>query len=639
VIDKVFAGRYRITEKIGIGGMAEVYKATDETLGRTVAVKVMLPQYASDETFAVRFKQEAQAAANLQSPYIVNIYDWGFEQTSQTYYIVMEYIRGTDLKTAITQRGAINQRKVAEIGAQVSAALGVAHSYDIIHRDIKPQNIMVQPDGNAKVMDFGIARANSANLTQTGSVLGTAYYVSPEQAQGKELSPATDIYSLGVVLYEAVTGRVPFDGSDAVSIAVKQVNEMPTPPRAFDNTIDESLEAIILKAMRKNPSERYRTADEMRMALSDYLQGKPLSSARQEARTQVITTPAVVPPAAATAVMPELGGNATHMRAGGSGSSGSRGHSSSQRSNAPLIVTLVALLVVLFAAIAVYFIYCSNDEARVEVPQVVQTTEDEAKRLIQAEQLDVGEITHENSETVAAGLVVSQNPTAGSRVAVGTKVNLVISIGSGNIEVPNVVGMTPAEAELALSNLSLQFEAGESKSDANIESGKIIATTPPVGSKVAAGTKIVCIISSGPESAQIPNVIGFWKTDAENTLVAAGFVVVYDEDIFSGQDAGRVANQSQVGAGTPGQTVTLALSKGLEPTPTPTVSVPNIVGMTLDTASNALASRGLILDYSGDVTGMTITSQTPAAGESVDEGTAVTAIFSAGDPPEPPEQD
>lgn len=190
VIGRVFNERYKITERIGIGGMAEVYKAQDQVLGRTVAVKVMLPQYAADPEFTARFKQEAASAANLQSPYIVNVYDWG--QDGGTYFIVMEYVRGTDLKTAVQQRGAINQRKVAEIGSQVCQALSVAHGQDIMHRDIKPQNIMVQPDGNVKVMDFGIARAKNSVKAKTSSVLGTAHYISPEQAQGKELDGASD---------------------------------------------------------------------------------------------------------------------------------------------------------------------------------------------------------------------------------------------------------------------------------------------------------------------------------------------------------------------------------------------------------------------------------------------------------------
>ncbi len=275
MIGRVFNNRYQITERIGIGGMAEVYRAQDNVLGRLVAVKVMLPQYAADPNFTQRFKQEAAAAANLQSPYIVNVYDWG--QDDGTYYIVMEFVRGTDLKTAIIERGAINQRKVAEIGSQVCQALSVAHGLDIIHRDIKPQNIMVQPDGNVKVMDFGIARAKNSVMTQTSSVLGTAHYISPEQAQGKELTAASDIYSLGIVLYEAGHGQLPFDGPDAVSVAMKQVNDLPVPPREINPDIDPALEAIIMRAMAKNPAERFATAKDMRLALNDYLAGRPVN--------------------------------------------------------------------------------------------------------------------------------------------------------------------------------------------------------------------------------------------------------------------------------------------------------------------------------------------------------------------------
>ena len=269
---RVLGGRYTVQDKIGAGGMATVFRGLDNVLGRTVAIKTMLPQYASDPSFAARFKQEAQAAAALQSPYIVSVYDWG--KDGETYYIVMEYLRGTDLKSGIRKHGALDCRKVAQIGSQIAQALSVAHKHDIIHRDIKPQNIMVQPDGNIKVMDFGIARAKNSHLTQDNNVLGTAHYVSPEQTQGKELGPTSDIYSLGIVMYEAATGQVPFQGDDAISVALKQVQEQPVPPSQINPNVDAQLEGIILRCMQKNPQDRFQTADELARVLRDYLAGR-----------------------------------------------------------------------------------------------------------------------------------------------------------------------------------------------------------------------------------------------------------------------------------------------------------------------------------------------------------------------------
>ena len=269
---KVLGGRYTVQDRIGTGGMAIVYRGLDEVLGRTVAIKTMLPQYATDPSFAARFKQEAQAAAALNSSYIVQVYDWG--KDGDTYYIVMEYLRGTDLKSGIRKHGALDCKKVAQIGSQIAQALSVAHRHEIIHRDIKPQNIMVLRDGNVKVMDFGIARAKNSHLTTDNSVLGTAHYVSPEQTQGKELGPTTDIYSLGIVMYEAATGKVPFEGDDAISVALKQVNEQPMPPSQINPNVDPSLESIILKCMQKDPAARFQTADELYHVLRDYMAGR-----------------------------------------------------------------------------------------------------------------------------------------------------------------------------------------------------------------------------------------------------------------------------------------------------------------------------------------------------------------------------
>ena len=283
---RVLGGRYLLKDKVGNGGMASVYRAQDQVLDRTVAVKIMLPQYAGDATFAARFKQEAQAAAGLQSPYIVGVYDWG--KDGDTYYIVMEYLRGTDLKSGVRSHGALDPKKVAQIGSQICGALSVAHKHEIIHRDIKPQNIMVLPDGNIKVMDFGIARAKNSHLTQDNNVLGTAHYVSPEQTRGQELGATSDIYSLGVVMYECATGRVPFDGDDAISVALKQVNELPIPPSQVNPGVDPALERIILKCMEKDPANRFQTADELRQVLNAYATGRAVDVAEP---TRVIAAP------------------------------------------------------------------------------------------------------------------------------------------------------------------------------------------------------------------------------------------------------------------------------------------------------------------------------------------------------------
>ena len=447
---RVFNNRYQITERIGIGGMAEVYRAQDNVLGRLVAVKVMLPQYAADPNFTQRFRQEAAAAANLQSPYIVNVYDWG--QDDGTYYIVMEFVRGSDLKTAIVQRGAINQRKVAEIGSQVCQALSVAHNQDIIHRDIKPQNIMVQPDGNVKVMDFGIARAKNSVMTQTSSVLGTAHYISPEQAQGKDLTAASDIYSLGIVLYEATTGQLPFDGPDAVSVALKQVNDLPVPPREINPDIDPGLEAIIMKAMAKNPAERFATANDMRLVLNDYLAGRPvaLGNGFTSAETVVMGGIAGAGMGAAladgTQVMPSgavkpVTTNPTSYRTGGSG------FNDDKKRNTKRTALIVAAVVVALAVVGVVVFSLMNaSQSGSPVPSVVGKTQDEATQILQDAGFEVGTISSAYDESVATGLVISQDPPADSKRPEGTKVNLVFSQGTKMVSVPDLTNMTSDQA-------------------------------------------------------------------------------------------------------------------------------------------------------------------------------------------------
>lgn len=544
---RLLSNRYRITERIGLGGMAEVYRAQDSVLGRSVAVKVMLPQYANDPTFTARFRQEAAAAANLQSPYIVNVYDLG--QDGETNFMVMEFVRGTDLKNAINQRGAINQRKVAEIGSQVCQALSVAHGMDIIHRDIKPQNIMIQPDGNVKVMDFGIARAKNSTLAKTSAVLGTAHYISPEQAQGKELTPASDIYSLGVVLYESATGKLPFDGPDSVSVAMKQVQENPQPPRVVNPEISPDLEAIILKAMAKKPEERFATALDMRRALNDYLAGKPISStAMANTKTEVIGS---IPSGYAqqrgataghTAVMPPLAGGSPHS------SAQPRRYDSyqsvPQKRKTPAIVAgiIVALLVIAAAVFA--FMHFSPQSGDIEVPNVTKTMLPDAMKQIEDAGLVVGTIQYRVEEGVDEGTVLDQNPKAGAKVARKSKVSLVVAQGKNQIVVPNLENMSLNDAKKALRDLGLQASIGDPTFSDTIPKGKVAGQDPNAGTPVAKGATVTLMLSAGIKSSNVPNVVGMTEAEARVTLENAGFSVEVEKINSSKGKLGSVVKQT-----------------------------------------------------------------------------------------------
>ena len=544
------SNRYLIGERVGIGGMAEVYQGQDDVLGRTVAVKVMLPQYAEDATFVARFKQEAASAANLQSPYIVNVYDWG--QDADTSFIVMEFVRGSDLKTAIQQRGPINQRKVAEIGSQVCQALSVAHGLDIIHRDIKPQNIMIQPDGNVKVMDFGIARAKNSVKSKTSAVLGTAHYISPEQAQGKELSPASDIYSLGVVLYEAATGQLPFDGPDAVSVALKQVQEQPVPPREVNPNIDPGLEAIIMKAMSKNPNERFATARDMRHALNDFLAGRPVKVAGfSGAQTVAIADPIPdvepIPPfqTGRTAVItsqPGMSGNVY-----GTGSVYQVYEDDTQRRGKGPFVAIGVIVVLAIAAALAFVVFgggFSFDTGEIEVPDVKGQTLDEARALIEEKDLAVGAVDYVYSDSVEDGHIVNQTPAAASKQAKGTKINLSVSQGTEMVAVPDLSNMTADQARNALSKVGLKYEAGAAEHSDTVKESHVLRQSPGAGEKVAKGSTVTYVLSAGEDTTAVPNVVGQGEGAAQSALTNAGFTVTVDYQSSADVAEGLVISQS-----------------------------------------------------------------------------------------------
>ncbi len=605
-----------MTEKIGTGGMADVYKAVDETLGRTVAVKVMHARYASDPAFASRFRQEAQAAANLQSPNIVNMYDWGAD--GDTYYIVMEYVRGTDLKSIILDKGALPSKKVADIGAQVASALSVAHGYDIIHRDIKPHNIMVQPDGSVKVMDFGIARAGNSTMTQTGSVLGTAHYVSPEQAQGKELTGASDLYSLGVVLYECVTGTLPFDADTPVAVALKQVNEQPLPPSARNSQIDPGLEAIIVKAMQKRAPDRYSSPDEMRQDLRRVVAGEPVHAASAAAGAMVAGGAAAAAAARmdATSVLPSVG-------TAGSDGYGQQSARSPVAKKRPVWPWILAVALLAMAGLGVAWGMGAFGPKSAAIPDVTGKTRAEAQTLLTQAGFVVGAVTDDFSDAVPAGSVVSQQPAANSSAKKGTSVALTLSRGPNLSSVPTVTGMTESEAFKALETAGFSPQALPSEFNKDVTSGTVFKQTPAGGTQAAKGSVVSYVVSRGTELIQVPDVTGKSQSSATSTLQKAGFKVSTRESTSDKVDKGSVMSQNPPSGVSvaKGSTVSITVASGPA-----TALVPAVIGKTEAEARSALTGAGFkvtVVVAAGSNT-LAVTSQDPIAGKRADIGSTVT---------------
>lgn len=591
---RVLGGRYTVQDKIGTGGMATVYRGVDEVLGRTVAIKTMLPQYAADESFAARFKQEAQAAAALQSPYIVSVYDWG--KDGDTYYIVMEYLRGIDLKSGIRRHGALDPQKVAQIGSQIAQALSIAHKHDIIHRDIKPQNIMVQQDGNIKVMDFGIARAKNSHITTDNSVLGTAHYVSPEQTQGKDLGPTTDIYSLGIVMYEASTGRVPFDGDDAISVALKQVNEQPLPPSQINPAVDPSLEGIILKCMQKNPADRFQTADELGRVLRDYLAGRirEVNAATAGLNLTATQVAPVVDTRTATGTLPAVSrvdttnGGSRPLTATEHAQMEARRKERSRRRKTifGVLVALIALGAVAYAAMQMY----AAGNATRAVPNLLNYTQEEALLAIdETDFFERGNVREEYSTTVERGKVMDQDPDPQRQMARGTQINIWVSKGpepAKSTTVPDLRGMTPDEAEAKLEEYNLVGKAGESVYDSEVEVNHVVKQSPTANSTAKEGDVVTYQLSKGIENVQVPTVVGLDYYTAESTLTEAGFSVDVEYDSSDEYEEGYVSRQSTTGMADKGSSVTITVSTGPK-----TAEIPWVEGYTED------AARSLLEDY------------------------------------------
>ncbi len=563
---RVFNARYELHRRIARGGMADVFLARDSLLDRPVAVKVLFPEFATDPTFVQRFRREAQAAANLSHPNIVSVYDWGEE--GGTYFIVMEYVEGRSLAQLIRDEGRIEPDRAADITADVAAALGFAHRNGVVHRDVKPGNVIISPNGQVKVADFGIARAVSTqeNLTQAGTVMGTATYFSPEQARGEAVDPRSDVYSLGVVLYEMLTGRPPFTGDSPVAVAYKHVQETPQPPRARNPRIPGALEAIVLQAMAKETAERYASAEDLRSDLRRFRQGSPVSAATAAvAPVALDQTRAVAPPVAdpgATRAMPAaaVGAGATQVLRR---EEERYLEEPPRRSNNTFIIVLLALLALLAGLL---FLFASNlglggGDGEVAVPDVVGETQARARTILEEAGLSVDVRSEENPD-VPADEVIAQDPPPRSVANEGDTVTITVSSGAAPVAVPGVVGLRELEADGRLDAAGLVGDFRPEESD-DVAAGLVISQSPDQGVMVPPGSTVVVMVSSGPATVSVPPVVNLSQADATNLLSRAGFRTEVRQQNADAPAGTVIATDPGPGAQAPeGSTVVIVVSTG-----------------------------------------------------------------------------
>jgi serine/threonine-protein kinase len=538
--------------------MAKVFLGTDNVLGRTVAIKVLAPQFAEDDGFVQRFRREAQAAARIGHPHIVSVFDTGSDDG--VHYIVMEYVEGRTLADFLSGGGRIMPDRAIDIAGDVLTALEAAHEQDVIHRDIKPGNIMLSPGGEVKVTDFGIARVTTTadTVAQTAAILGTASYLSPEQAQGQPVDGRSDIYSLGCVLYEMVTGRPPFLGDSPVAVASKHVLEQPLPPSTLNSDVTPELDAVILRSLAKNPSNRYHSAEEMRADLERVKHGLPVEAALLAAgTTQVIDRPQpqttqVLPP-------PE------RERKG--------------RAWVPIAVTLVliGLLGLLLWFLATTFLADENGQSGVEVvavPDVVGLSRSDAEQELQDADLVpvIERRVPPQDDTQEPGTVVSQDPEADTEVDRGSIVNLTIVAQPNTVVIPNLLGSTLEEAQAALLDLGLEPAGPQEEASDTVDDGLVTRTDPAVGEQVEEGTPVTIFVSSGPDQVTVPLVTCLPFGRAQTLLQDAGLNPVVSQDsvaINTQCPHGNKVAQQDPPSGTvvdPGTDVTLF--PGFEPEPT-----------------------------------------------------------------------
>lgn len=554
-------GRYELGELLGRGGMAEVRKGVDTRLGRTVAVKRLRTDLASDATFQARFRREAQSSASLNHPAIVSVYDTGEEWSDPDGvaqpYIVMEYVAGRTLREVLREGRKILPERALEMTSGVLAALDYSHRAGIIHRDIKPANVMLTPSGDVKVMDFGIARAvsdASSTMTQTAAVVGTAQYLSPEQARGETVDSRSDVYSTGCLLYELLTGRPPFVGESPVAVAYQHVREPVTPPSELEPDLSPEIDAIVLKALAKRVEDRYQSAAAMRQDIERHLAGHA-----------VFVAPTPQPPATSQTAV------ATPVTAAVADETATRAPIADNRRERNGLVALILGLVILLAVAAVFVLprLFEGADDQVRVPNLIGMTEQEARTAIGELELRVGRVDYEASTDAPADEVIRQDPNA-VYVDPGTTVNLVVSTGAPMVEVPFLIGQDRRTAREVLEDRNLKVKIQVEESDEPLN--QVIRTDPAAYREVQEGTTVTLFVSDGPET--IPDVVGMMQGAAVKALTDAGFTPDVVESSSTTEPKGTVIRQSPR-AGTEaseGATVTIVVSSYEEPVETPSPS-------------------------------------------------------------------
>ena len=586
IIGQLIKERYEIVELLGEGGMAFVYKAKDMQLKRMVAIKTLKPNYVEQTTFVERFKREAQTAANLNHPNIVQIFDWGIEEEP---YFVMEYIEGNTLTSIISNRKTISLSDILFIGAQVANGLQAAHSQGLVHRDIKPGNIMITPGGKVKVTDFGIVSIQNeeSDITKTGSILGTASYISPEQAQGKSVSVGSDLYSLGTVLYELITGNPPFEAESPIATATKHLTEKPEKPSKYRKDLPKGIENAILKLLHKTPKDRFKSAEDLRAVLLQ--QRNQLEMVQTQESLVDLTNPSI-----------------------------------KYKFTLPALIISIGLVLGTFWTLSQIFDGLPADGGAptlIEIPDLTGSNQAEALSDLQILGFKVG-IENSADPNVPAGAVIRTQPIANTITNPDTLVTIIVSVGPEAFPIPYIVDLETARGVYIIEQNGFTLGQKLEVNDDNVPRGFIISQNPIAGTKMSPGSSVDLVVSNGPSLIEISDLSRKSLVDAIQILETLGleyeFIEEYSEDVSVGLVSHTLPAAGEIV--TPDQIISVIVSLGIK------VEVPEVEGLGYQEALDILEKAGLVATVSGDTNGK-IVKQIPRGGELADPETPIELTF------------